>query len=225
MDTNGGDFKFFCYLCTMKRMILTFLCLLTVCANAQTFTIDTIGDAVFQRMAGKSYKANCTVKRSELRYLRLSHYDGSGKEVVGELVCNKSIANDLKEIFQVLYSNKYPIERMQLIDDFDADDERSMQANNTSCFNFRPIAGSKKLSAHSRGMAIDINPLYNPCVKRHKDGSLLVQPKTARKYVDRSKKGRYAIHQNDLCYQLFVKHGFKWGGAWNTLKDYQHFER
>lgn len=209
----------------MKRIILAFSWLLAVSSSAQTFTIDTISDAVFQRMAGKSYKSNCTVKRSELRYLRLSHYDGNGKQKVGEMVCNKNIASDLKEIFQELYRNRYPIERMQLVDDYNADDELSMQANNTSCFNFRQIAGSTKLSAHSRGMAIDINPLYNPCVKRRKDGSNVVQPSTARKYADRSKRGRYTIDENDLCYRLFLKHGFKWGGSWRTVKDYQHFEK
>ena len=194
-------------------------------ASAQTFTVDTISDAVFQRMKGKSYKDDCTVSRSELRYLRLSHYDGAGKERVGELVCNKVIANDLKEIFQELYRQKYPIERIQLIDDYDGDDERSMQANNTSCFNFRAIAGSTKLSKHSQGMAIDINPLYNPYVRQRKDGRTVVQPATGRKYANRSKRWPYMIVKDDLCYRLFTKHGFKWGGSWRTMKDYQHFER
>ena len=194
-------------------------------AGAQTFTIDTISDAVFQRMQGKSYKSNCTIDRSELRYLRLSHYDAEGKQRVGELVCNKKIANDLKEIFQELYRNRYPIERMQLIDHYDADDERSMRNNNTSCFNFRTVAGTARLSKHSRGMAIDINPLYNPYVRRRKDGTLLVQPANARQYADRKKQRPYKIEKGDLCYRLFLKHGFKWGGSWANSKDYQHFER
>jgi len=209
----------------MKRIITFIVWFTTLTANAQTFTIDTISDAVFQRMQGKSYKKDCTVPRSELRYLRLSHYDSQGKEHVGELVCNKKISSDLKEIFKELYKQKYPIERMRLIDDYEADDERSMQANNTSCFNFRTIAGSKKLSKHSLGMAIDINPLYNPYVKRRKDGKLLVQPANARKYSDRSKRWDYKLEKGDLCYRLFIKHGFKWGGSWTNSKDYQHFER
>jgi hypothetical protein len=209
----------------MKRIITFIVWFTTLTANAQTFTIDTISDAVFQRMQGKSYKKDCTVPRSELRYLRLSHYDSQGKEHVGELVCNKKISSDLKEIFKELYKQKYPIERMRLIDDYEADDERSMQANNTSCFNFRTIAGSKKLSKHSLGMAIDINPLYNPYVKRRKDGKLLVQPANARKYSDRSKRWNYKLEKGDLCYRLFIKHGFKWGGSWTNSKDYQHFER
>ena len=114
---------------------------------------------------------------------------------------------------------------MQLIDDYDGDDERSMQANNTSCFNFRAIAGSTKLSKHSKGLAIDINPLYNPCVKQRKDGRTLVQPSTGRKYANRNKRWPYMIVKDDLCYRLFIEHGFKWGGSWRTTKDYQHFER
>ena len=211
----------------MKNTIIATLMWLTAAggASAQTFTVDTISDAVFQRMKGKSYSVGCTVKRSELRYLRLSYYDGAGKEQVGEIVCNKMIANDLKEIFQELYRQKYPIERMRLIDDYDGDDERSMQANNTSCFNFRVIAGSKKLSKHSQGLAIDINPLYNPYVKQRTNGPSVVQPATGRKYADRSKRWPYMIEKGDLCHRLFMQHGFKWGGSWRTMKDYQHFER
>lgn len=193
--------------------------------SAQTFRIDTISDALFQRIWEKSYKRDCTVPRSELRYLQVAHYNGEGKAVQGEIVCNKAIANDLIQIFKELYQNKYPIERMQLIDDYDADDERSMEANNTSCFNFRFIAGSTKLSNHSRGMAIDINPLYNPFVLRRSDGSLFVQPEKGRKYANRKEKIPYKIDEKDLCYRLFIQHGFTWGGSWTTRKDYQHFEK
>ena len=209
----------------MRHIIGILFWLTAFTASAQTFTVDTIPDSVFKRMQGKSYKSGCTVSRSELRYLRLSHVGYDGKEHVGELVCNKQIANGVKEIFQELYKNRYPIERMQLVDDYDADDERSMQANNTSCFNDRSIAGSKKLSKHALGLAIDINPLYNPCIKHRKDGTLIVQPATARRYADRSRKQPYAIDRTDLCYRLFVSHGFTWGGAWRSTKDYQHFQR
>lgn len=215
---------FFLPLYPMRKMLFVLVWMASA-LQAQTFRIDTISDAVFRRMLGKSYKHNCTIKRSELRYLQLSYYDKNGNEHVGELVCNKLIANDLKEIFNELYQNRYPIERMRLIDEYDADDERSMQANNTSCFNFRPIAGSKKLSAHSRGMAIDINPLYNPCVRQLKNKKTIIQPATAGKYADRRKVWPYKIEEGDLCHQLFLKHGFQWGGAWRSVKDYQHFER
>lgn len=210
----------------MRKLLLVLLgAASTIIVNAQTFTIDTISDAIFHRMQGKSYKADCKIPRSELRYLQLSYYDATGKEHIGEIVCNKMIANDLVKIFKELHKHQYPIERMQLVDDYDADDEVSMSNNNTSCFNYRTIAGSTKLSKHAMGLAIDINPLYNPYVRRKKDGNYIVQPANARKYINREKVWPYKIELGDLCYRLFVKYGFKWGGSWSHFQDYQHFER
>lgn len=189
------------------------------------FSVNTLSDSTFRRIWKKSYKANCTVSRRDLRYVRVLHYALDGTIRLGELVCNRAIAQDLVEIFRELFEARYPIERIELVDNYDADDETSMAANNTSCFNFRPVAGSNRLSAHSRGLAIDINPLYNPCVRPRRDGSLCITPNVARPYADRRKSFRCKITRSDLCYKLFVKHGFKWGGDWRSLKDYQHFEK
>lgn len=189
------------------------------------FGIDTISDKVFARMKGKSFKEDCTIPRGDLRYIRTLHVDADGRVRIGELVCHHRIATDLLDIFRKLYDARYPIERMILIDEYQADDETSMRANNTSCFNFRRVTGSAKLSKHAQGLAIDINTLYNPYVKRRADGTLVVQPTTARKYVNRSLRFPYKIVKGDLLYTLFVQHGFRWGGSWRSLKDYQHFEK
>ena len=157
--------------------------------------------------------------------LRVRYVDFEGSTQQGVIICNHSIANDLRDIFAELYRQHYPIERIRPISDYDDDDERSMQANNTSCYCYRPIAGTKRLSKHALGLAIDVNPLYNPCVRRKKDGTLLIQPSTGKPYADRSKAFKYKITRQDLCYQLFIQHGFRWGGAWRSVKDYQHFER
>ena len=191
----------------------------------QLFAIEAVSDDTFQRMYGKSYKKNCSIPRSSLRYLKVVHRNLKGETIMGELVCNKKIANDLIAIFKALYEASYPIERMVLIDDYGADDDLSMRHNNTSCFNYRTVAGSKVLSCHSKGMAIDINPLYNPCVKKNAQGKVTVQPETGRKYTDRNKNFDCKIDTNDLCYKLFVQHGFVWGGSWKRVKDYQHFEK
>lgn len=157
--------------------------------------------------------------------LVVQHIDFQGRTQQGAIICNKLISNDLRQIFAELYRQRYPIERIRPISEYGDDDERSMQANNTSCYCYRPIAGSKKLSKHAQGLAIDINPLYNPCVRRRKDGTLLIQPSTARPYTDRTRSFNYKITKSDLCYRLFIQHGFRWGGNWRTLKDYQHFEK
>lgn len=189
------------------------------------FRSEPISDAVFSRMQDKSFRHDCTVPREALRYIRVLHYDNNGTIRLGELVANWLIADDLVAIFRELYENRYPIERMVLIDDYNADDESSMRANNSSCFCFRTIAGSKKLSNHALGLAVDINTLYNPYVKRRRDGSSFIQPETAAAYVDRTKAFPYKIAESDLCCRLFLAHGFDWGGSWSELKDYQHFEK
>lgn len=184
-----------------------------------------VGDAVFARMQGRSFPKDCRIKRSDLRYLHVLHYDFDGRVRLGELVCNRQIAADLVSIFRELYEHQYPIQSVRLIDDFEADDEQSMRANNTSAFCYRQVKGSTMLSLHSQGRAIDINPLYNPCVRRGRDGRFSIQPQTARKYVDRKASFAHKIDRNDLLYRLFMSHGFRWGGAWRTVKDYQHFEK
>ena len=164
-------------------------------------------------------------KGVELDTLKVQHIDFQGQPQQGIIICNKKISNDLREIFAELYKAKYPIERIRPISEYDDNDERSMQANNTSCYCYRVVNGSKTLSNHALGLAVDVNPLYNPCVRRKKDGTLLVEPATGKPYVNRSKHFKYKITTNDLCYRLFIQHGFQWGGAWRTLKDYQHFEK
>ena len=189
------------------------------------FTQHNIDNALFKRIYGKSFKHNCSINRDELRYLHLLHYTIDGSIKLGEMICHKDVAKDLINIFRQLYEAKYPIERMQLIDDYNADDITSMNHNNTTCFNYRAVAGSKKLSNHSMGKAVDINPLYNPYVKRRADGSYKISPETGRKYADRSRNFKYKIDKDDLAYRLFTKYGFRWGGNYRSLKDYQHFEK
>ena len=211
----------------MKRttlLIIACLSLLTTRAQDCDFSIDTISDAVFLRMQGRSFPANCTTPRSELRYLRVLHRNAEDSVLHGELVCNKAIAEDLLDIFRKLYEAHYPIEHIRLIDDYEADDELSMRDNNSSSFCFRVVSGTTKLSKHARGMAVDINTRYNPYV-RTRNGRRQVSPDNSLPYVDRTKSFPYKIEEGDLCYRLFIEHGFTWGGHWQTMKDYQHFEK
>jgi len=189
------------------------------------FRVTEIPDSVFELMQGKSFKSDCTVPKDELRYLLCLHKDVNGVTRVGEMVINKSIADDVLEIFLELYRNCYPIERMRLIDLWDADDEKSMRDNNTSSFNFRFISHSTTVSKHGLGMAVDINPLYNPFHKVLKNGAEIIEPATGTPYLDRNADFDYKIAEGDPCWTLFVSHGFEWGGSWTSCKDYQHFEK
>ncbi|MCR5402688.1 MAG: M15 family metallopeptidase [Butyrivibrio sp.] len=189
------------------------------------FYYEPISNEVYNRIAGISYPIDCPVPIDELRYVSICYVDFKGETQTGELICNKALAQDLVEIFSELYKNDYQLESVKLVDEFGGDDDASMKANNTSCFNYRTIPGSTRISNHAKGRAIDINPFYNPYITYKKDGSMNISPVGSEPYADRSASFPYKIDENDLAYKLFTSHGFSWGGHWNSSKDYQHFEK
>ena len=188
------------------------------------FAAEPIPDGVWARMQGKTYKENPYIGRDDLRHVRALHWDYDNQMHVGEMIVNKQIAECVARILRQLFDAKYPIQRMLLPDVYDADDETQMRDNNSSCFCYRTIAGSTNLSKHARGLAIDINTLYNPYYKVRDDGTLFIQPATAEAYCNRDWDFPYKIDHDDLCFRLFTEAGFDWGGDWTTRKDYQHFE-
>jgi len=195
--------------------------------ETESFYYTELTEEIKMRITGISYpdtEEPLQITYDDLAYVHVLHYDFDGEVQHGELICNKAIAQDLVDIFRQLYDSQYPIEKICLIDAYDGDDETSMMDNNTSCFNYRTVSGSSKLSKHSYGLAVDINPLYNPYVKT-RNGKTLVSPENGIPYADRSEDFLYKIDTEDLCYQLFIQHGFSWGGAWKNSKDYQHFEK
>ena len=177
-----------------------------------------------KRILDSSYPKDAKILLEDLRYLRVLHYDADGCIHIGELIVNRKIEESVLEIFEELFYQKYPIEKMIQIDAYDGDDILSMEDNNTSGFNYRTIAGSTALSNHSYGMAIDINPKYNPYVYPLSKNKLYVSPESSKKYADRTLASPYKITADDLCVKLFKEHGFGWGGDWPVEKDYQHFE-
>ncbi|MCQ2549061.1 MAG: M15 family metallopeptidase [Lachnospiraceae bacterium] len=191
------------------------------------FLCSSLSDSIKERINGISYGEDCTVPYEDLRYLQILYFNFEHQEALGEIICNKAIASDLLDIFYELYLNEYELERVELVDEYDGDDLKSMEANNTSCFNYRVVEGTTTLSKHALGLAIDINPFYNPYIVFNKNGSGedYISPAGSEIYVDRSKSFPYKIDENDICYKLFIAHGFTWGGNWNSTKDYQHFQK
>lgn len=175
------------------------------------------------KIKGKSYAKGCTLPETELRYIHFLHKNLKEETLTGEMICNHHIADRLLDIFQKLYDLSYPIEKCRLIDEYHADDELSMTDNNSSCFNYRLVAHTNRISKHGLGVAVDINPLYNPYIKTIESG-LYIAPAAGRAYMERDKTFDYKLEKDDPCYKLFIQNGFEWGGEWEDEKDYQHFE-
>lgn len=192
------------------------------------FYYEPLSDGLTEYITGVSYPADLeqpAITTDELSYVHVLYTDFDGNSQEGELICNQSIAPDLVEIFHELYRAEYRIEKIRLIDAYEGDDDLSMADNNTSCFNYRVVSGSSSLSRHAYGLAIDINPLYNPYITYNRDQTITVSPAAGADYADRSKAFPYKIDEDDLCCRLFKEHGFIWGGNWNSCKDYQHFQK
>lgn len=199
----------------------------TVADAGKAFYREPLSDALKRRITGISFPdgdEDAQISYGELTYVHVLHYDFSGEVREGELVCNQAVAEDMIEIFRELYENQYPIEKIRLVDEYGGDDDASMEDNNTSCFNYRTVEGTNRLSRHAYGLAIDVNPLYNPYVTT-RNGKTVVSPENGSIYADRSEEFPYKIDEEDLCYRLFTEHGFIWGGSWKNSKDYQHFQK
>jgi peptidoglycan L-alanyl-D-glutamate endopeptidase CwlK len=160
--------------------------------------------------------------RKRQRVVKLKYYSADGKIHQGQLVIDRDLVNDIKKVFALALKEHFPIHSVIPISDTrfrkDArwDDELSMEANNTSAFNYREITGGGRLSNHAYGRAIDINPFQNPYVK----GDLIL-PHGAK--YDPSIAGTFT--SDHPIVRAFLQLGWVWGGNWTSPKDYQHFEK
>ncbi len=190
--------------------------------SEELFYVEPISDTMREYMTGKSFTENENISFDDLRHVVVHYIDFTGRKQYGELIVNKEAADDVAAIFKELYDNLYPIEKIRLIDEYNGDDNASMADNNTSCFNYRMIDGTNVLSDHALGLAIDINPLYNPYIRVSQEATEIL-PGNASEYVDRNMDFPHKITHEDLCYTIFTKYGWQWGGDWDSPVDYQHF--
>ncbi|WP_245761468.1 M15 family metallopeptidase [Saccharopolyspora shandongensis] len=170
---------------------------------------------------GASWHPGCPVPPENLRLVDVPYLGMDGKPHIGQLIVNQDRVEQTITAFNELFRLHFPIQRIQTPDHYPgAEDELSMEDNNTSAFNCRGIPGSSEWSQHALGRAIDINPLLNPSV--YKTGRF--EPTTAAQYLDRTRKDAGLLHDGDAAVRVFTDRGWTWGGHWADPNDYQHFE-
>ena len=211
----------------MIKIVIAFT-FFTFSLFAQQNSIAKISPQIKSRMLkGNSYREGCPVSLGSLRYLRMQYRGFDGQTKWGEMIVHQEVAHEVVALFEQLYTMGYPIHKMQLVSDFKGSDWKSIEADNTSAFNCRNATGSKKWSKHSYGKAIDLNPIENPYISRsgrisHK-ASL---PYRKREHtLDMRPENRAVLLLRDKATKLFRQYGWKWGGVWKNVKDYQHFSK
>ncbi len=202
------------------RKIFLLTILTTALFSVFNANITNITATIKDRMIkGNSWHKGCPVPLKNLRYVNVMYHSFSGEDRLGELIVHKDIANEIVWVMEELYNIGYPIRQMRLVSDFNGDDWKSIEADNTSAFNCRKATGSNKWSRHSFGKAIDINPIENPYISRTGH----ISHKKSLRYRKRVPNHRAVLLEDSLATQIFKRHGFKWGGDWRYTKDYQHF--
>ncbi len=165
-----------------------------------------------------SWHPGCPVARRDLRLVTVSHWGFDRRVHTGRLVVAARAAQPIVRALRSLFDGRFPIRRMEPVERYGSDDDRSMAADNTSAFNCRLVEHSTSWSAHAYGLAIDVNPLENPYL-RGRD----VLPPAGRAFLDRSRWRKGMIHAGDRVVRAFAAVGWRWGGAWHSPIDYQHF--
>lgn len=154
--------------------------------------------------------------RRELRLVTVTYFGFDDELHQGQLIVHKQVAEEVKEIFKLIRKIKFPVEKVIPLTKYNWSDVESMLDNNTSSFNYRFISGTRVLSMHAKGLAIDINPLQNPYIKND-----IVTPPGAN--YNSNTKG--TIKPGSKLVKIFKARGWIWGGDWKSLKDYQHFQK
>jgi len=169
-------------------------------------------------MVGVTWKEDCPVHIDDLALLELTHWDMTGTVQTGQLVVAASGADAILGVMEALFEARFPIHSMRPAHAYGGDDTASMADNNTSAFNCRAKTGGKSWSEHSYGLAIDINTIQNPYVRGTR-----VLPPEGKPHVERDPEVPGLIVADGPVVAAFRDIGWKWGGHWRSLKDYQHF--
>jgi hypothetical protein len=182
--------------------------------------ILAIDDDTFGRMHGACWKDDprCPA-RDQLAAVRFRHVTMKGAAADGTVVVARAVAGEVVALFGRLYAIGFPLARAEPVELHDADDDRSMAADNTSGFNFRVIAGTAVLSQHALGLAIDLNPVENPMI--WPGGARFVPPAGAA-YLDRRRVCPGMIVRPGPVTAILDELGWEWGGDWRHVADLHH---
>lgn len=180
-------------------------------------TVQNLSEAP-QALAQSTWVEGCPVPPEELAYITVSFHGFDGLNHTGEMIVAADVADDIVSVFEKLHAARFPIEEMRIATRTDLDAEPTGDTNNTTGYVCRPITGGSAFSEHAYGLAVDVNPFHNPYVRGER-----VLPELAIVYTDRSVDRPGMIRPGDVAAEAFAAIGWKWGGDWTSLKDYQHF--
>ena len=165
-----------------------------------------------------TWEPGCPVARSGLAWLRLTFRGFDARRHTGELLVNAAAVDDLDVVFRRLWQARFPMEQVVIVESIDEEAPPTGDGNGTGGFVCRAITGGSSYSQHAYGLAIDVNTFQNP----YADDDLVI-PELASAYLDRERVRPGMVTADGPVVAAFREIGWRWGGDWTTLKDFQHF--
>lgn len=153
----------------------------------------------------------------ELCLVDVLYYSFDGKLHQGQLIVHQCVRQDVEEIFALIKRERFPVARAIPIVRYGWSDNESMADNNTSAFNYRRVAGTRRLSRHATGHAMDINPIQNPVIYqtgRISPKDSVYEPGTAG-----------TLSEDSPVVRAFMDRGWCWGRHFRTMMDHHHFQK
>ncbi len=166
---------------------------------------------------GASWRAGCPVGAGSLSTITMNYWTPSGAMARGQIIVREDLAARTIAIFRAAFDQRFPITKMKLASQYPgAKDETMMADDNTSGFNCRTVVGNPyRMSPHSYGYAIDINPVTNPYYAAGR-----WYPSSA--YSTGRSASIPGMHMSHTVFPVqFRAHGGHWGDCY---RDYHHFE-
>jgi hypothetical protein len=165
-------------------------------------------------------RAGCPVtQRQQLRRIDVPYVDFQGNVRLGHLIVRSDTAASTARIFTRLFQMRLPIRRMEGVEAFGGDVNKSLRADNTSAYNCRragQINAPFTQSPHANGRAVDINPVENPWM----DPRCRCWSPSGR-HASRT-EGPGKILKRDPVWRLFDAEGWLWQNI--DVPDYMHFD-
>lgn len=153
----------------------------------------------------------------KLCLVEVCYWSFDGKMHQGQLVVQKELRQDLSDIFTLIQNTGFKVAQAIPLVKYGWSDDLSMANNNSSAFNYRFVAGTRRLSLHAAGRAVDINPYQNPVI--YKNGGSVPPGASYNPAADGT------LQEGSPVVQAFKSKGWRWGGNFESVRDYHHFER
>lgn len=164
----------------------------------------------------------------DLSYLTIPYINFKGDVKDGHMIVDSKVADEILEIFQELYNIKYPINKIEIPEEYydendNTKDCESSAIDENDTYSYYYGSTTSQLT----GNALVLNPKINPKISNGK-----AEHENASKYVNRKDTNNLSneeksalITKESEAYKIFKKYGWTWNGEDEDNPNYGYFEK